>query len=276
MPPSKRPGPQAKPGSAHRTDRDLRRRTLSQNFLKDSPAARQFLDTLDLDPSSLVLEVGAGTGVLTRHLADMAGQVIAYEIDPDHVRQLRARVARYPNVDVAASDFLAAPPPEAPFHVAGNVPFSRTSDIVDWCLTAPSIISATMITQLEYAKKRTGVYGRWSLLTIRTWPYFNWELRGRIAKTQFRPIPRVDAGILHIDHRTRPLIPPRQAAAYTRMVELGFGGLGGSLYASLARHYPPRRVAEAFRRAQLARDTVVAFAHPEDWLILFSALVRPD
>lgn len=274
MPPSERSGPLRKPGSAHRTARDVRRRALSQNFLTDSSAARQFLGALDLDPSSLVLEVGAGAGTLTGQLADMAGRVIAYEIDPDHVRQLRVRMARYPNVEVVAGDFLAARPPVTPFHVVGNVPFSRTSDIVGWCLSAPSIISATMITQLEYAKKRTGGYGRWSLLTVRSWPYFGWELRGRIAKTRFRPVPSVDAGILHIGRRVPPLIPPRQGAAWARMAEVGFGGAGGSLYASLARRYPPRLVAEAFRRAQLDRDTVVAFVHPEQWLILFSALVR--
>lgn len=274
LPPSKRPGPEAKRGSAHRTERGLRRRTLSQNFLKDSHAARQFLGALDLDASSLVLEVGAGDGALTGYLADMVGHVIAYEIDPEHARQLRARMAKYPNVDVTVGDFLAARPPETPFHVVGNVPFSRTSDIVDWCLSSPSIISATMITQLEYAKKRAGAYGRWSLVTIRSWPYFRWELRGRISKTQFRPVPRVDAGILHIAQRAQPLIPQRQAAAWARMVEVGFGGVGGSLYASLARYYPPRRVAGAFRRAQLDRDTIVAFAHPDQWLILFSALVQ--
>lgn len=270
--PDKRSGQPARPQQAQRAERDLRRRVLSQNFLKAGPAATQFLDALDLEPDSLVLEVGAGTGALTCLLAAAAGHVVAYEIDPVHARQLRERMAKYPNVEVRASDFLKAASPERPFQVVGNVPFSRTSDIVDWCLSSPFLTSATMITQLEYAKKRTGAYGRWSLLTILSWPYFSWELLGRIPRGQFRPMPRVDGGILRIKPRARSLISSRQAAEYERMVEVGFDGVGGSLYASLARQYPPSRVKEAFQRARLDRTTVVAFVYPEEWLVLFNAL----
>src|SRR5205823_11465676 len=99
-------------------------------------------------------------------------------------------------VRVEAGDFLAARPPPRPFQVVGNVPFSITSDVVGWCLVAPALRSATLITQLEYARKRTGGYGRWSLVTVRTWPVFSWELRGRIPRQRFRPVPRVDAGVL--------------------------------------------------------------------------------
>jgi len=59
---------------------------------------------------------------------------------------------------------------------------------------------------------------------------------------------------------------------YRRMAGLGFRGLGGSLHASLARHYPAKQVTAAFRAAGLDRGTVVAFASPDDWLRLFDVL----
>jgi 23S rRNA (adenine-N6)-dimethyltransferase len=135
--------------------------------------------------------------------------------------------------------------------------------------------AATLITQLEYAKKRTGGYGRWSMLTVSTWPFMRWELRGRIARAQFRPMPRVDAGILHLERRAKPLIAPVRLGAYRRLVEAGFAGLGGSLHASLRRQYPPDRLGEAFSAAGLDRRAVVGFVSPDQWITLFGQLDQP-
>jgi 23S rRNA (adenine-N6)-dimethyltransferase len=255
-----------------RSERDLRRRMLSQNLLRGSPAVAQYLALVDIDPDRLVVEVGAGDGALTVALAPRCRELVAYELDPELARQLEARVADQPGVRVEVGDFLASRPPREDFQVVGNVPFSRTSQIVDWCLGAQRLRAATIITQLEYAKKRTGAYGRWSLLTVRTWPRFSWELRGRIARTQFRPVPAVDGGVLHIARRDPPLVPDAQQPRYDRMVELGFSGVGGSLYQSLIRRYPPKRVAEAFRVAAVDRATVVAYVSPDQWLRIFQAL----
>jgi 23S rRNA (adenine-N6)-dimethyltransferase len=232
----------------------------------------QFLRTVKADPEGLCLEVGAGEGILTQRLAGRYRELIAYELDDSLAAGLTHRLRDHLNVRIVVGDFLAARPPRVPFSVVGNAPFSVTSPIVDWCLGAPALTSATLITQLEYAKKRTGSYGRWSLLTISTWPRVHWDLRGRIARTQFRPVPRVDAGILQLTRRPEPLILPRRLGAYQRMVKSGFSGVGGSLHATLRREYPADRVGPAFKAAGIDRGTVVAFVSPAQWLELFRAL----
>jgi 23S rRNA (adenine-N6)-dimethyltransferase len=229
-----------------------------------------------VDPGRLCLEVGAGEGIVTQRLAGMCREVIAYEVDPNLAGRLTARLHAYPNVRVVIGDFLAARAPREPFHVVGNAPFSLTSPIVDWCLGAGAMTSATLITQLEYARKRTGGYGRWSLLTVSTWPRVDWRLRGTISRTQFRPVPRVDAGILHLARRSEPLIPARRLGAYQRLVRAGCSGVGGSLLASLRREYPADRLGAAFRAAGIDRGAVVAFVSPTQWVELFRVLDRPS
>ncbi len=236
-------------GSGGRTDADRRRRELSQNYLRSPEAARQFLRMLRLDPAGLCIEVGAGEGILTSRLAAMTGEVIAYEVDQALAGRLAARVGEKPNVRVVMGDFLASRPPGRPFQVVGNAPFSLTSPIVDWCLRASRMSAATLITQLEYARKRTGGYGRWSQLTVSTWPQVRWQLRGTIARTEFRPVPRVDAGVLRLQRRAEPLISPGRMGAYRRLVQAGFSGVGGSVHASLRRFYPVDKVAAAFAQA---------------------------
>jgi 23S rRNA (adenine-N6)-dimethyltransferase len=263
---------QRRPGAGGRTERDRRRRELSQNYLRDADAARQFLKAVKADPAELCLEVGAGEGILTTRLAAMFSEVVAYEVDESLAGRLAARVGDRTNVKVVMRDFLSARPPSRPCQVVGNAPFSLTSPIVDWCLHARWLTGATLITQLEYARKRAGGYGRWSLLTVSTWPQFRWQLRGTIPRTQFRPVPRVDAGILQLERRPEPLISPSRMAAYRRLVQAGFSGVGGSVQASLRRTYPPNRVADACARAGLDRRTVVGYVSPDQWIEIFRQL----
>ncbi|MDH6453731.1 MULTISPECIES: ErmE/ErmH/ErmO/ErmR family 23S rRNA (adenine(2058)-N(6))-methyltransferase [unclassified Streptomyces] len=248
-------------------------RALSQNFLTDRTAAARLARLAVPHPKAgLVLEVGAGKGALTELLAPRCRRLLAYEIDERLVPQLDARFRSASQVQVVAGDFLAARPPRTPFSVAGNVPFSRTAAIVHWCLTAPALTDATLLTQLEYARKRTGDYGRWTSLTVLSWPRYEWRLVGRVGRHGFRPVPRVDAGILRIERRRTPLLDPAALSGWRHLVELGFSGVGGSLHASLCRAHPRRRVDAAFRGAGVDRAVLVGEVSPDRWLRLHEGL----
>ena len=254
------------------TERDRSRRVLSQNFLADPAAIGRLIDAARPDPDGLVLEVGAGRGQLTRPLAAHCRRLVAYEVDPDAGVELARVCAALPTVTHCQADFLAASPPREDFAVVGNIPWSLTAAVVRWCLAAPGLRSATLLTQWEYARRRAGDYGRWSRLTVLTWPEFGWRLAGRVPRAAFRPVPRVDAGILRIERRAQPLLAPHALPAYRRMVELGFGGVGGSLAASLARQHPRARLAAALRASRLDPDTPVGHVWPEQWLVLHRLL----
>ncbi|WP_121162022.1 ErmE/ErmH/ErmO/ErmR family 23S rRNA (adenine(2058)-N(6))-methyltransferase [Micromonospora pisi] len=261
-----------------KTERDRSRRVLSQNFLHDAEAIERIVRSAGLGPGDLVVEAGAGRGALTRALAARCARVLAYEIDPELTGALADACAPFGNVTCRAEDFLAARAPAEPFAVVANIPWALTARVVEWCLGARSLTSATLLTQLEYARKRTGDYGRWSRLTVLTWPSIRWRLGGRVHRSAFRPVPRVDAGILCLDRRVEPLLPPALLPDYRKLVELGFVGEGGSLYGSLRRRYPRARLDGAFRAIRLAADTPVGYVWPEQWLTLFRLLqpVAPD
>ena len=256
-----------------RTRHDQRRH-LSQNLLADPATARWVVRTARVGPQDLVWEVGPGEGALTRFLVRDAGRVVAHELDPRLAARLSDRYReRAPNLRVAQGDFVRARPPRVPFAVVGNIPYSRTSDIVRWCLNARHLTSATLITQLEYARKRTGAYGRWSRLTVLTWPEWSWALTGRIDRTRFRPVPRVDSGVLVLRAREEPLLPRELLGEYRALVESGFGGVGGSLSASLRRVHDRRRVRRALREAGVEDHTPVGLVTPSQWVTLTRVLV---
>jgi 23S rRNA (adenine-N6)-dimethyltransferase len=243
------------------------RRTLGQNFLADPGRARRLAELAVPEPGTLVYEVGAGRGHLTRPLLAVGARLVAYEIDVGMAR----RLPDHPRLSVRTEDFLAARPPGESFVVAGNIPYALTAAVVRWCLAAPTLRRATLLTQLEYARKRSGDYGRWTRTTVLTWPEFAWRLAGRVPRTAFRPAPRVDGGILQLDRRPVPLVRPALMPAWRRLVEEGFTGAGGSLHATLVRRYG-RRAHGVTRAARLDPDTPVGEVWPEQWLTLFRLL----
>ncbi|MEV4726035.1 rRNA adenine N-6-methyltransferase family protein, partial [Micromonospora humida] len=106
------------------TARDRSRRVLSQNFLADPAAVSRMVRAARTGPDDLLLEVGAGRGQLTRPLAQRCGRLIAYEVDPTVIPALAAVCATLPHVRHRQADFLTAAPPDEPFDVVGNVPWS--------------------------------------------------------------------------------------------------------------------------------------------------------
>jgi 23S rRNA (adenine-N6)-dimethyltransferase len=197
---------------------------------------------------------------------------VAYEIDPALAARLPRLLRDHPNVTTVRGDFLRARPPREPFAVVGNIPYARTSDIVRWCLAAPTMTSATLLTQLEYARKRTGGYGRWSLVTVGSWPEYIWRFQGRVGRASFTPVPRTDSGLLRIERRPRPLLPAGRLPAYRDFVAYGFTGVGGSLAATLARRHRARRVRAVFAELRLDVTTPVGLVPPAHWIELFRRL----
>ncbi|MDA1358835.1 23S ribosomal RNA methyltransferase Erm [Glycomyces luteolus] len=250
------------------------RKALSQNLLRDPHTARAFVDAAGVGPGDLVIEAGPGDGMVTRALLDRARRVIAYEKDRHFVERLRSRLGHHEHFRCRQADFRDVVPPREPFSVVSNAPFGITTDIVRWCLNARALTSASLVTQLEFARKHTGDYGRWSRLTVEHWPEFDFALGMRIDRSEFRPVPRVDAAAIHLRRRLKPLLPKAAAADYRDLVDLGFSGVGGSLAASLCRAVPRRLAHRACAEAGIARDQAVGRVPPDRWIALFRTLTR--
>ena len=75
-------------------------------------------------PGDLVVDIGAGTGALTRALADAGAEVLALELAPAPATGLRQRFAGSSRVEVVETDVLRWSWPTSPFAVVANLPFA--------------------------------------------------------------------------------------------------------------------------------------------------------
>lgn len=251
---------------------DSTRKQLSQNFLTDTHVARRLVRAAGIRADDLVVEIGPGDGMLTGHLLHYAHHILAYEKDRHYAEKLRARYARDRRIQVHHADIRQITPPRVRFIVVANIPFAASTDILRWCLAAPELTSATLLTQREFTRKYAGDYGRWTKLTVTQWPTVTMEMGISVHRDRFRPIPRVDAAALRLRRREQPLLAPRELRGYRQLVELGFSGLGGCLATTLRLAYPTRQVRAACTIAGIALDEPVGLVSPDRWLTLYRAL----
>ncbi len=203
-----------------RTPRDLRRRSLGQNFLRPE-VGRQLVASAGFRPGELVVEIGAGRGALTRALAEQPIDVIAVELDPVWAGRLRDELRRdgYRRVRVVCADCLALALPARPFRVIGSLPFARTTDIFRRLFGDPRVPleRADLVVQWEVACKRASQPP--STLLGTAWaPWWEFRLGRRLPASEFRPVPHADAGVVVVTRRKAPLLPPALADAYARFV----------------------------------------------------------
>ena len=253
-----------------RAPRTSGRRPDGQHFLRSSAIAAELVRDACIGPTDHVLEIGAGTGRLTEPLALAAASITAVELDPRLVEGLRRRFADDATVRVLHGDIRAVDLPDAPWRAFGNVPFSVTTPILRRLLDDLGCgpVRADLLIQFEAARKRASVE-RGSLLSIGWFPWWQMTLTRRLPRSSFDPPPSVDAGVLTVVRRPRPLLPPQDRAAYADLVRLAFDRGSWPVQRSLGRVVPPK----AWKRLARSRGVPVAArpAHLDgwDWVAVF-------
>jgi 23S rRNA (adenine-N6)-dimethyltransferase len=160
--------------------------------------AETIVATAGLGSADLVLDIGAGTGALTRALATTGARVVAVEAHPGRAATLR-RAFDPSHVKVVEADVSELRLPRRPFRVVANPPFALTTPLLRGLLSPGSqLLSAYLVLQ-------KGAAARWASgrpYESRSWHRrYNLEIVLPIPRSAFSPPPRVDAALLTIRRR---------------------------------------------------------------------------
>jgi 16S rRNA (adenine1518-N6/adenine1519-N6)-dimethyltransferase len=210
------------------------RKEMGQNFLKEARVAERIVDRAALASDDVVLEIGAGLGILTMAAARRAGSVIAVEKDRQLVPLLRVelQVHGFTHVRVCEEDILALPLNQLagdhtrPLVVIGNLPYNISSQVMVKLIRERRLVDrAVLMFQKELAERLcagpgTKTYGRLSVILqycAALTPLFD------VRATQFHPRPKVDSAVLGIQFKTRIDRPADDEQLFTRVVQAAFG-----------------------------------------------------
>jgi 16S rRNA (adenine1518-N6/adenine1519-N6)-dimethyltransferase len=186
-----------------------------------------------------ILEIGPGTGILTRRLLPLVQSLVAVEIDRDLCKLLAKQLGKTENFLLLQGDFLTL---DLPSHLAGfpnfqkpnkvvaNIPYNITGPIIEKLLgtianpNPEPFDSIVLLVQKEvaerlYAKPGTRAFGA---LSVRVQYLAECELICTVPAAAFQPPPKVDSAVVRLSPRQveTPALDPRK---FENLIKLGFG-----------------------------------------------------
>ena len=179
---------------------------LGQHFLLDDSVSKRIASSIScFSENTKVLEIGPGTGALSKYLLAENKNVIAYEIDRESVDYL---AANFPDLEVRKEDFLKLDFTEfgnQKLIVIGNFPYNISSQILFKILEAKELVVELVgMFQKEVALRVSQQPGnkQYGILSVLIQAYFDVEYLFTVDEHVFDPPPKVKSGVIRIKRNT--------------------------------------------------------------------------
>ncbi|MGD1153255.1 MAG: 16S rRNA (adenine(1518)-N(6)/adenine(1519)-N(6))-dimethyltransferase RsmA [Syntrophales bacterium] len=197
------------------TDHGIRPlKRLGQSFLEDRNAINKIIRISNIQEDDIIVEIGAGVGLMTESIAKQAKKVIALDIDPRMVGILKKRMAPYRHVDIVQADVLEydfssaiGELPSRKIKVIGNIPYNISSQILFRLLAYRDHISSMILMfQKELADRLTATPGTkaYGVPTVLVSMYLLCSREMAIPRNCFYPKPAVMSSVLKMVIREKP------------------------------------------------------------------------
>jgi 16S rRNA (adenine1518-N6/adenine1519-N6)-dimethyltransferase len=254
-------------------EHDIRlKKSLGQNFLSDDQILNKIVQAAGISNDVNVLEIGPGIGSLTRHIALLAKQVYAVELDDRLLPALEEVLAPFTNITIINNDILKVDLSDLlgnnPYIIIANIPYYITSAVLRHCLEANTKPKQMILTiQKEVARRICQTPGDLSLLALSVQVYGTPKILFDISAGAFFPAPNVDSTVLSIDLFDQPLIPQDDLEIFFKWIKAGFSQKRKKLRNSLASglHISTQEVEKIFAKAEIDPQRRAETLSIEEW-----------
>ncbi|KAJ4709808.1 rRNA adenine N(6)-methyltransferase [Melia azedarach] len=177
-----------------------------QHILKNPLLVDSIVQKAGIKSTDVILEIGPGTGNLTKKLLEAGKMVIAVELDPRMVLELQRRFQGTPfsnRLKVIQGDVLKTDLPYFDICVA-NIPYQISSPLTFKLLFhQPAFRCAIIMFQKEFAMRLVAQPGDklYCRLSVNTQLYARVSHLLKVGKNNFRPPPKVDSSVVRIEPR---------------------------------------------------------------------------
>ncbi|MCB0893821.1 MAG: 16S rRNA (adenine(1518)-N(6)/adenine(1519)-N(6))-dimethyltransferase RsmA [Nocardioides sp.] len=185
-----------------------------QNFVIDANTVRRIVRESGVGPDDVVVEVGPGLGSLTLALLEVAGRVVAIEVDDKLAGLLPETIATHApgqadRFEVVLADAmrvtgLPGPPPTA---LVANLPYNVSVPVLLHLLALlPSLEHGLVMVQAEVADRLAAVPGSkvYGVPSVKAAWYADVRRAGAVGRNVFWPAPNVDSGLVAWTRRDPP------------------------------------------------------------------------
>ena len=253
---------------------------LGQHFLYDETLLEELVLSTGVTKADSVLEIGPGSGMLTKHLCPHAGKVLAVEVDHDIIPFLKVHTAAFSNLEIVEGDIrkqdlreLCAPLGEN-FLVIANIPYNITTPIFEalW-ESGLSIRQISVMIQKEVAEKlmaapSTAAYG---LMSVKCQYYCTPRLECIVPAEKFTPPPKVDSAFVHLEmNRCRSAKVQNERRLFS-LLRAGFNLRRKTLSNALRSVVEPDALRAAMEQAEISPTARAEELSVDDWIRLSNA-----
>lgn len=253
---------QGKIGSLSFVTKELEQNNLNakkkfgQNFLTDQNILTSIVDVACATKEDAIIEIGPGLGALTEHLCNVAGYVLAYEIDKDLIPILEKNLSRFNNFEIVNEDILKVDINKEidekllgykNIYVVSNLPYYITTPIILGLLSQTNKIKRyVMMMQLEVAdricgKPSTKDYNALSLAVgyraLATKAF-------KVPRTVFVPAPNVDSAVIKLDVYNEPPVKAIDEDVFFKLIRECFTQRRKTLMNNLSLFYDKKLINE--------------------------------
>lgn len=201
------------------------KKSLGQHFLKDETIINKIVEALHEHPFKNLLEVGPGTGALTKNLVNLPDiHFKAVELDDEKVIYLEKLFPSIKDKIIHQSFLDIDKPFEEPFTVIGNFPYNISTQILfkvlDWKDDVPVVIGMFQKEVAERAASGPGnkVYG---VLSALIQAYYDVEYLFDVPPASFNPPPKINSGVIRLTRR-KEILKVRSDRSYWVLVKTAF------------------------------------------------------
>lgn len=252
----------------------LAKKSLGQNFLMHRQTAERIVGAALLPENAQVLEIGPGTGMLTRELLNAGMRVIAVESDYTLMPELESTFKNeigegalmLERADIRTFDTTSI---TGAYHLVANIPYYITGEIIRQFLTAPAQpASMTLLVQKEVAV-RIAREKKESLLSLSVKVYGQPSYCFTVPRGAFKPAPNVDSAVLRIGNISRAGFKDRtEEERFFEVIRAGFAHKRKRLAKNLEEKFSKDMVADAFTVATLDTNVRAEDLSLDTWKVL--------
>jgi 16S rRNA (adenine1518-N6/adenine1519-N6)-dimethyltransferase len=229
-----------------------------QNFVIDANTVRRIVRESGITEADVVIEVGPGLGSLTLALLEVAGRVVAVEVDEKLATLLPDTIAEYaPNqlgrfevvlADAMRVDAVPGPPPTA---LVANLPYNVSVPVLLHLLALlPSLRHGLVMVQSEVADRLAAAPGSkvYGVPSVKAAWYADVRRAGAIGRNVFWPAPNVDSGLVAWTSHEPPVTTATRKQVFT-VVDAAFAHRRKALRGALRVLAPTEEVGAALEAA---------------------------
>lgn len=260
------------------------KKSLGQHFLTSSTVPGWLAEAANIETGDTVLEIGPGTGVLTKELLARKAKVVALEADQRAINVLKENFLAELNngqldvrhVDVRKLDLPSLGLENRSFKVVANIPYYLTGQLFRLFL-AGEIQPSTLVflVQKEVAKRATASLsngGRESLLSLSIKAFGSPRYIKSVGKGHFNPPPKVDSAIIAVENIGKTNFTEIDIDDFFELLHLGFGSKRKQLLGNLAKKYKRDDLENVFNHLNISLDTRAEDVELHKWLELTNLL----